>query len=309
MPIQGPIHVDRPLTNISIGYKSEGLVADQIFPTVPVKKETDLYYIFDKANSMRTPESLRANGAEANEDSLVLSTASYRIEEHALKDLITKRDRDNAEDSLGLEMATVEDLTDKILREREVDAASLLFTNGNWDNESSLAAAAAWSANTSVSNPILNADSAASTINQQAGVRPNLCVLDFRTWLAAKEHTSVVQRVMYTSAESVTEAILARLFGVARLLVASGSHNADDEGLPAAMQHIWTDSAWFGYVAPSPGIKRLSALYAFKKSAGGVEVRRWMDDPRKGEWFEVGHMYDQLAPASDAGYLVVNTVQ
>lgn len=309
MPVQGPIHVDRPLTNISIGYKSEGLVADQLFPVVQVKKESDLYHIFDKANSMRTPDSLRANGAEANEDSLVLSTASYRIEEHALKEIITQRDKENADEGINLEMSTVEDLTDKILREREVDAANLLFTNGNWANESSLAAAAAWSANTSASNPILNADSAASTISQQSGVRPNVAVIDYRTWLAAKEHTSVVQRVMYTSADSVTEAILARLFGVQKLLVASGSHNADDEGLAASMQYIWTDSAWFGYVAPAPGIKRLSALYCFKKSGGGVEVRRWQDDPRKGEWFEVSHMYDQHCPASDAGYLVVNTVQ
>ena len=309
MPVQGPIHVDRPLTNISIAYQSAGLIADQIFPVVPVKKETDLYSIFDKANSMRTPDSLRANGAEANEDHMVLSTASYRLEEHSLKEIITDRDRDNADEAINLEMSTVEDLTGKIQREREVDAASLLFTNGNWANESSLAAAAAWSANTTVSNPILNADSAASTVNQQAGVRPNLCVIDYRTWLAAKEHTSVVQRVMYTSADSVSEAMLARLFGVQRLLVASGSQNADDEGLAANMQNIWTDSAWFGYVNPSPGIKRLSALVAFKKSGGGVEVRRWRDDPRKGEWFEVGHMYDQHCPASDAGYLVVNPVQ
>lgn len=309
MPVQGPIHVDRPLTNISISYKSEGLVADQLFPVVPVKKESDQYYIFDKANSMRTPDSLRANGAEANQDNLVLSTATYRIEEHSLKDILTDRDRDNQDEALNLEVSIVEDLTDKILREREIDAANLLFTNGNWANESSLAAAAAWSANTTVSNPILNADSAASTIAQQAGVRPNVCVMDYRTWLAAKEHTSVTQRVMFSSADSVSEAILARLFGVQKLLVASASQNADDEGLAANMAFIWTDSAWFGYVSPAPGIRKLSALYAFKKSGGGVEVRRWRDDARKGEWLEVGHMYDQHCPASDAGYLVVNTVQ
>lgn len=309
MPVQGPIHVDRPLTNISIRYRSEGLIADQLFPIVPVKNETDLFYIFDKANSLRTPLTLRANGGEANEDNFALSTATYRLEEHALKEIVTQRDRDNQDPGLDLDASTVEDLTDKILRQREVDAATLLFTNGNWAQESSLAAAGAWSANTSVSNPILNADSASANISLQAGRKPNVCVVDERTWYALKEHTSLVQRIMYTSADSVGPELVQRLFGVQKLLVASSAQNTADEGLAATQAYIWTDSAWFGYVEMSPGLKKPSALYCFKKSGGGVEVRRWQDEARKGEWFEVGHMYDQQSPASDAGHLIVDTVQ
>lgn len=309
MPVQGPIHVDRPLTNISIGYRSQGLIAEELFPIVPVMKETDLYYVFDKANSLRTPLTIRANGGEAAEDNLSLSTATYRLEEHALKEIITERDRDNQDPALNLEVSTVEDLTDKILRQREGDAARLLFTNGNWANESSLAAAGAWSANTSVSNPILNADSAASTITLQAAVRPNTCILDYRTYLAAKEHTSLTQRVMYSSADSVTPEIIGRLFGVEKLFIASASENGADEGLAAVMANIWTDSALFLYVERQPGLKKQSGLYCMKKSGGGVEVRRWKDEPRKGEWFEVSHMYDQVVPASDCGYLIVDTVQ
>lgn len=309
MPVQGPIHVDKPLMNISIRYRSEGLIADELFPVVPVQKESDVYYIFDKANSLRTPLTLRANGGEANEDNFALSTATYRLEEHALKEIITDRDRENQDPGLDLEASTVEDLTDKILRQKEVDAATLLFTDGNWANESSLAAAGAWSANTSVSNPILNADSASANISLQTGKRMNTCVLDETTWFAVKEHTSVVQRVMYTSADSVGPELVARLFGVQKLLVAGASQNTADEGLAATMARIFTDSAWFGYVERSPGLKKPSALYCFKRSGGGVEVRRWRDEAKKGEYIEVGHMYDQHVPASDCGYLIVNTIQ
>lgn len=309
MPIQGPIHVDRPLTNISIGYRSEGVIADELFPSVPVQKESDTYYIFDKANSLRTPLTFRANGAEAIEDNMAMSTLTYRLEEHALKEFISQRDRDNADPGINLEVSTVEDLTDKILRQREGDAARLLFTAGNWANVSSLAAAGAWSANTSVSNPILNADSAASTIMLQTGKGPNTCVLDARTWFAVKEHTSTVQRVMYSSADSVGPDLVARLFGVEKLLVASATENTADEGLAFTMAYIWTDSAWFGYVERNPGLKKPSALYVMKKSAGGVAVKRWKDEPRNGDFIEVSHFYDHVAPSSDAGYLVINTVQ
>ena len=309
MPVQGPIHIDRPLTNISIGYRSEGLIADDLFPNVPVGKESDSYYQFDKANSMRNPQTLRANGAEANEDNISLSTSSYRLEEHALKEIITKRDRELADPGVNLEVSTVEDLTGKILRHKERDAAGIVFTDGNWANETSLSATLAWSANTTLSNPILNADSAASVIITQAGVRPNVCVLDLRTFNAAKEHTSIVDRIKYTSSDSVTEGLLAKLFNVKKLFVAYGTENTAQENLAASMSLIWTDSAWFGYVEYAPGLKRPSALYNFRNGAG-VQVKRYMDEPRNGEWFEVAHMYDQRADmASDCGYLIVNTVQ
>ena len=310
MPVQGPIHVDRPLTNISIAYKSaEGLVADQLFPVVPSKAEYDLYYIQDKAASFRVPDTLRANGAEANEDSIALSTASFRIEFHALKDIVTDRSKKNADPGLDLEISATEDLTGKILMQREIDAAAI-FSDGAWANETSVAATAAWSLQTTVSDPILVAASAASVIAQNAGVKPNTCLLDFRAWQAVKNHLQVVDRVKYTSAESVGEASVARLFGVEKLLVASGTNNPAAEGLAAAMGFIFTDLAWFGYVNYSPGLRRPSALYCMKQGGGaGVEVRRWRDEERKGDWIEVEHSYDHITPSTDCGHLVVNPVQ
>lgn len=309
MPIQGPIHVDRPLTNISIAYKSEGLISDQLFSVVPVQKETDLYFVFDKANALRNPQTLRANGAEANEDYLVISTGTYRLEEHALKEIVTDRDRENADPGVSIEISTVEDLTDKILRQKERDAAVLMFTGANWTNVTSLSAAQPWSANTTATNPLLVGDSAATLVLTSSGRKANTGVLDFRTYQACKEHVSIVDRVKYTSADSVTPQLLKNLFGVDTMLIAEGAENTALEGLAATMALIWTDAAWFGYVERSPGLRKPSAAYCFKKSAGGVETKRWRDEPRSGEWFQVGHMYDQVVPSSDAGYLVINPVQ
>lgn len=305
---QGPIHVDRPLSNISIAYRAEGHIADALFPAVPVLKESDSYFVFDKAQSLKAANTRRADGSEANQDNLLLSTATYRLQEEALKDKITDRQRENQDPGLNLEVALVENLTAKILLTKEIDAAELLFTNGNWANESSLAAAAAWSANTTVSNPILVADSAAASVLQNSAKPMNTAVLDHRTFLACKEHTSIVDRIKYTSSESVSEALLARLFGVAQLLVAKAQFNSAGEGLAVTMGPVWTDSAWFGYVERSPGLMKPSALYRFQRSSGG-QVRRWREEETTSDWFEASQLWDQVSPASDCGYLVVNTVQ
>ena len=308
MPAQGPIHVDRPLSNISIAYRAEGLIADELFRSVPVKKESDQYYVFDKAQSLKFVRTLRADGADANQDNLLLSTASYRIQYYALKDVITDRQRENADEGLNLEIALTEDLSGKLALEKEVEAASMLFTNGNWDNESSLAAAGAWSANTTVSNPILVADSAAAAVLANSAKPVNTCVMDNRTYLACKEHVSVVDRVKYTSQDSVTPQLLARLFGVQGLHVAKGQYNSAQEGAAASMGPIWTDSAWFGYNESAPGLRKVSALLQFQKG-GGATVKRWRDEGKSGDFIEVERNHDLVAPCTDAGYLVVNTVQ
>ena len=39
------VHIDGPLGNISIAYKNTQYLADQVFPVVPVAKQSDKYFV------------------------------------------------------------------------------------------------------------------------------------------------------------------------------------------------------------------------------------------------------------------------
>ena len=54
-PTSGDVHVNRPLTNISIAYMQDpkGFVADQIFPNIPVLKQSDRYWRYDRGDFNR----------------------------------------------------------------------------------------------------------------------------------------------------------------------------------------------------------------------------------------------------------------
>ena len=44
-PTPQDVHIDAALSNISIAYKPVGMVADMVFPSVPVDKQSDYYYV------------------------------------------------------------------------------------------------------------------------------------------------------------------------------------------------------------------------------------------------------------------------
>ena len=44
-PTVGDVHVERPLSNISVAYRNPEYIFDQIFPTVSVQKKSDVYFV------------------------------------------------------------------------------------------------------------------------------------------------------------------------------------------------------------------------------------------------------------------------
>ena len=93
MPFQNQLHVDQLLSNVSLRYSSKDFLADKIFPEVMVKKDSDLYRIYER--DFRIPETIRANKGVANEHFWQVSSASYVLEDHALKEYISQDDIDN----------------------------------------------------------------------------------------------------------------------------------------------------------------------------------------------------------------------
>lgn len=310
MPKSNQIHVNKPLEAISVAYKPEGLISAQLCPSVPVKHDTDLYYVFSK-NALSIPETLRAPGAVANEADWDVSTSSYALEKHSLKKLVTDDEVANADAAIRPSIDATENLTMRILQRREKSMASLVSTATNWASRTSLTSTLAWSANTTLSNPITLLDSAGSVIVKNAGLKPNTLVLDYSTFLAAKEHVSIIDRIKFTSPDSVTEAMLAKLFNVQRVLVPYGIENTANESLTDSMAFLWTDMAFLAYIEPAPGLRKASALYCFEQQSQGnpFRVKSWREEEREGDFVEVTTKFQHKAVATDCAHYIGDTVQ
>lgn len=308
MPYAKQIHQDKALEGVSVALRPGEFIADRLLSAVKVKHESDKYYVYS-TDIMSLPETLRANGAEANQITFNMSTSTYTLEEHALKGVVTDRDRDNADKAISPDIDMTEVLTKKILIRKEVECATMIQEPLTFTNTISLSSDMAWTANTILSNPITQIDSGTSKIIGSSGYKPNKLAIDDATFRGAKNHVSIVDRVKYTSADSITEQMLAKIFNLEEVLVGRAVYETAAEGLTSSLGWIWTNMAWLAYVEPNPGLRKASAAYQFlqQKTGSPYTVKKWRVEERDGDWIEVSSTFKMQPIATGCAYLFEDT--
>jgi len=296
MAFFGNSHVNRPLTNISLKYNFEHGIFDQVFPIVPVKKESDLYYIYDLSN-LRLEETLRANHAKANIIEEDFSTATYSLEEHALKELITERDRANSDKPLNLDVDATEKLEEKIQVRQEIDTMNLCFTTTSWSN----ALSTSWA--TADSIPLADVLTMTSLILQNGHVMPNRAVLAWDGFKTLRTNSSTMDMIKYVERAIITPEILASLWDIDKVLVGKASYLSSAEGEDNASSFIWSDKCLIYYVPKSARLKTPAAGYTLTIGQKR-KVKKWYDDDFGGDWIEVSTLFTSIIVATSAGALI-----
>lgn len=301
MPLKSSLHKDKLLSNISMKYANSEFIHDKVFPSVPVGKSTDKIRVYTR--NFRIQETARADKGKARELQLEFSDTSYFLKKHALKEYIGQEEmQDN--DIGDLRADTTEELMDHLMLRKESDFAGLFATSSNWSNSQSLAATAAWNINSTTAAPILNMDTATTTVLKQSGRKANAAIIPYDAMVAAKNHDSVVERIKYTSRD-ISEDMLAGLFGVPKIHVPSGQYDSSAEGVAESLTDIWAANVWVGHVAPKPGLKQVSAGYMLERKGQTRVAKRWVDHERNdAEAIEVQNDYVFRIIASLAGYLI-----
>jgi len=306
MAFFGNSHINKPLTNISLKYKFEHGIFDQVFPIVPVKKESDIYFIYDLSN-LRLDETLRANHAKSNEVEYDYSQASYSLEEHALNQLITDRDRGNADAPLNLDIDAAEFLEEKIQIRQEVETANLAFTVTSWSNTLSLGAAGHWSTTGTV--PLADVLTMTGLILKDGHVHPNKSVIGWDTLKALKTNTSTTDMIKYVERSIITPEILASLWDIDKVIVGKASYITTLEGVSTiSSSFIWDDKCLLYYVPKSPQLRSPAAGYTLQIGQKR-KTKKWRDEPYGGDRIEVSTMFTPLIVATSAGALIADTVE
>ena len=302
MAYGGSLHVSRPLTNISVQYKNSDYIAGLVCKDVSVAKESDQYYVY--VRDFRVPETKRADKTTAKMVTWGVSTSSYSLEEHALADIVTDRQRRNADSPLQLDADTTEFLTDKIMLSFEKDVADLFFTTGTWANNTSLDTASSWKYNTSTSAPIQNVCSGTTRIIKSSGVKPNTLILGIDAFDGLKNNANVYGRIQYVERAIMTEDLLAAVMDVDKVYVGRAVYDAGSEGIAESITAVWGNNALLAYFAPSPGIKKVTAACNFRQSEGGApyKVKKWRREELSGDEVEVSTMYKPAAIATACAY-------
>ena len=297
------------LSNLSVKFANDrnGFVFDKL-PTVNVAHETDTYYVYGR-EAFQIPETLRANGAEANQSEYTLSTASYALDRHSLKDIVTDRERSNANQGLQPDVDTMELLTDQIMNRQEYNAATTIFTTAtSFDNTASLTSTLYWSLITTTTDIIGNVDTATSVIMKASGRKANTLIMGEQTYRYAKNQPNIIERIKYSERGIITPEIMSAVLDVQNIVVGSTVYDAGVEGSATpSTTYTWDKKFAAMYVEPNAKLKSPSALYNFAKSVNGeypYAVKKYRNEAREGDEIEVNAFHKTIITGGEAGYLM-----
>lgn len=306
MLVQQDVVIDPALSNVSVKYTNESFIADLIFPTLKVAKQTGKYYIYDKSN-LRRDKSNRAAGSPSNEVDFGLSLSGvFACDDHALKGFVADEIQEQAEAALNPLVDETEVITEKLMLDREVTLATMLADTAQVTQNTTLSGTSQWS-DYSNSDPIGDVRTGRTTIHAATFKKPNTLILSKQVFDILVEHPAIIERIKYSQLGVVTAELLARLFQVEKVLIGEAGQNTAVEGQTDVLAYVWGKHAILAYINPKIGLKSLTlgVTFTYKER----QVKRWYDQDREGNYVRIGQdNYVQKFIAAACGYLIKNAV-
>ena len=321
-PTPSDVHVNGLLGNVSIAYMqaASGFVADQVFPNVPVAKQSDLYARYDRADWWRNQFRRRAPSTEsAGGGWKVDNTANYFCDVWSLHKDIDDDVRANADSVFNMDRDATEWLAQQAMIAREVTWAADYFATSKWTTDYNGAAAATtdeflrWDDGSST--PINDVRQAADAIHLLCGLRPNKLVMGRQVWTELQDNDTITDRIKYSSTNTtpaiVTRQAVAAVMELDQILVMDGIQVTSEEN-PAFETSMTTafiggKNALLVYANSRPSLMTPSGGYTFSwtgrvgSSQMGTRVMRMRADLIKSDRIEAEMAYDQKLVCADAG--------
>lgn len=317
-------HIDRALTNISVGYMqgADAYIADKVFPIVNVTKQSDVYYVYSKSDFFRNEVQERGRAAESAGGQWNMTVADpYHCRKYAYHYDITQEEKVNYDQPINVDRDTTEWLSQKMLLKREVDFTTKFFKTGVWGKDITADGATIKKWSNPESDPIAQVNEEMLSFAEKTGKKPNFAIMSPDVFYALKNHDLIMDRIKYTQKGIITLDLIAALFEVDKIFVPWAIYNAGPQTpgydeTKASMNFMYKGSMLLGYRASRPSLKEPTAGYIFAWTGlegatayGSRMVRIKMDQLGLGtERLEMEMAYDQKVICADMGTFFTSLV-
>lgn len=341
-PTQSDLHVNAPLTNVSIAYiqSTDLYIADKVFPKVNVAKQSDLYWKYSKSDWRRTDVERRAPSTESKGTGWKTTTDSYFAHVYAVHKDIDDQLRANADSNFSLDSDATKFITNQLLLKRDIDWVNTYMKTGVWGtNYVGTTNFVKWS--DAASNPVQDVNTWIMNFREINGYAPNFMVVAPQVMNALKANKDILDRIRYTQRGVITEDLIASLLGVGKIYVAwatkatdvndsappidAGPELNDVENQDAATGYKFLTSSeaataatqkslLLGYAPTGPSLLTPSAGYTFVWSGyqggngNGIKVSTFRQELIKSDRIEGEMTYDQKIVSADMGIFASDVI-
>lgn len=323
-PDPGAVHVNRPLTNISVAFDPdlEGYIAHRAFPIIDVDSQSDSYWTFDRSYFLRDEVAERAPLTESRGGGFEQGLATYFAKRHSVHMDVPDETRAN-EDVITGDTSATNWVTGQMWLHREVTFAAKAMVTGVWTTDVTGVAGVPAGAqvkqwNDAAATPIADIAKWSTVMQTSTGRRGKKLILGRQVWDALKNHPTIIDLIKYGqtpgSAAMVTKQAVAGLFEVEEILVMEAIANTAKEGATPVYSFIGGKSALLVNTPAVPARRTASAGYTFNWSrligagTNGIRIKKFRMEQLSADRVEGDMAYDQKIVSPELGVFFATVV-
>ncbi|HEX9391483.1 MAG TPA: hypothetical protein VF928_09250 [Usitatibacteraceae bacterium] len=296
--------VDAVLSTIAQGYRNADFVGFNLFPMVPVDVSGGQIIEFGRED-FKSYNMRRAPGGNAKRIQFGYLGKPFALLQDSVDGMLPREYIRDAQAALSIDVSKIAiyKAMRAVLLGAEIDQAAIALTAANYDAQHKivLAGATKWSVGTG--NPLFDIDTGREAIRASTGMYPNVGLMSAVAFTACKNNANITARFQYTSHDSITPEMLARLFQLDKLVIGKAITTTDAN----AVSDVWGNNVVLAYA-------NLGALDAAEPSYGYTYTMRgqpnaeqpYYDNSARSWLFPVNYERVPVLSGISSGYLIQN---
>jgi hypothetical protein len=302
--------VDKLLTNVSNQLVPEGYISELLLPELNVVQTTGLIGKYSNDHLRIIDTTVGGKGLYPMVDTVVRSSSSYKLVDHALKELLVEDDFDNVENPFDAEQDSVVALTTHLWLEKEKGLADAM-AGGTITSGVTLAGGDQWSAY-STSNPLEDLRDGRKGVRGGCGMKANVAFMDEDVADTLRFHPQLLDSLGFKDNRpgGLQDSELAKALKVDKVLVAEVVYNSSLQPAADSLAPVWGKHFWYAAIPATAARRQQSLGYRVQKA--GQKPRQvfksYPDEPVNSTKIIVKDKYQQVITNEKCAYRITNAI-
>lgn len=313
------------LQNLSIQYRPQGMINQEIFPIVPVtnpqhkvlKYTKASYYRVDKTSMYRAPGTLRKR---VSYDVGTMSINPQQVSrEIAVVDEYVDLSTMPGQYPFNPQIDAVQRLRTEVDLLKEVILSDTIWATTWLDGYAGgITAAGGWGSTGMDNTFVHDVMTAKAAFVASHGYYPNRLMLDYSTFAAQQYNPMIQDKIKYTQLGILTEQLIASVLGIEKVVIGVTPYTAANENsavtdATTTLTQIWNPSGKgnaFLYHYAAPSLRTVAAGFQYRVPYMGSMslMRGYRDEPVSATIYQLTENVEISPVATDMGYAWKDTI-
>ena len=303
--------VDKLLTNVSNQLIPEGYISEMILPELKVVQTTGLIGKYSNDHLRIIDTRVGGKGMYPMVDTVVRSSTAYRLQDHALKELLTEDDYDNVEKPFDAENDSVVALTTHLWLEKEKGLADAASDPGVITQGVTLSGTDQWT-DYDNSNPLVDLRDGRKGVRGGCGKKANIAFMDEDVADTLRFHPQLLDSLGFKDNRpgGLDDSELAKALKVQSAYIAEAVFNDSVQPSADSIKPVWGPNFWYAH-SPKVASRRQQAL-GYRMQKAGQKPRQvfksFPDEPVGSTKIIVKDKYQMLFTNVNCAYRITDAI-